>query len=195
MARVLRRLKGKFMKLKVPILCVISLAASLMAAGVAHAQNRQAQVILEITRKGAGLTFPLKKQVYFRLYEDGRLEYETPPVFDPEAERASFDLVMNETWLEPAIVTELLRIADQPDFLAAPDSFKPLHTWADAAMVTALVYKHENKEKRIVITNYNPKHKEARKFYPASLQKLLQRVVELRPKTEEEKVYGTGFLY
>jgi len=183
------------MKLKVLILCVISLAASFMAAGIAHAQNKQAQVVLEITRKGVGLTFPLKKQVYFRMYEDGRLEYETPPVFDPEAERASFDLVMNETRLEPTVIAELIRIADQPGFLAAPDSFKPLHTWVDAAMVTTLVYKHGNKEKRIVIANYNHKHKEAGKFYPASLQKLLQRVVELRPKSEEEKVYGTGFLY
>jgi hypothetical protein len=141
------------------------------------------------------MTFPLKNQVYFRLYEDGRLEYETPPVFNPEAERASFDLVMNETRLEPAAVAELIRIAEQSDLLDAPDSFKPLHTWIDAVMVTTLVYKHGDKEKRIVITNYNPKHKEAGKFYPASLQKLLQKVVELRPKTEEEKKYGTGFLY
>jgi hypothetical protein len=195
MARVLRKLREELMKSKTLILCIFSLAAFFMAAGIAHAQNNQAQVVLEITRKGAGMTFPLKKQVYFRLYEDGRLEYETPPVFSPEAERASFDLVMNQTRLEPAFVTELIRIAEQPDFLDAPSNFRPFHTWIDAAMLTTLVYKRENKEKRIVITNYNPKHEEAGKFYPASLQRLLQRVVELRPKTEDEKEYGTGFLY
>lgn len=166
-----------------------------MAAGLVHAQNNQAQVVLEITRKGTGLTFPLKRQVYFRMYEDGRLEYETPPVFDPEAKGPSFDLVMNQTRLGPTVVAELIRIAEQPDFLDAPDDFKPLRTWIDAVMVTTLIYRHENKEKRIAITNYNPKHKEARKVYPASLLKLLQRVVELRPKTEDEKKYETGFLY
>lgn len=161
--------------------------------------NKQAtkteQVILEITRKGAGMIFPTIKQVYFRLYENGHLELEVPPKFDPEAERPRFELSKREYKLNAKEVNEIISLAEKPDFLTAAEDYPALEHEVDAAMVTTMFYSSHGHKKKIVITNYRPNHPKASSYYPVSLRELLRRVVELRPKTKEEIQYGWGTIY
>jgi hypothetical protein len=135
------------------------------------------------------------KQVYFRLYRSGRLEFEAPPKFDPEAGRANFELVKKTTQLTPDDVTELFRLTENRDFHRVAKEYHALETWVDAVMVTTIVYSGSNLEKKIIITNYSPKHEKAIGYYPDSLRMLLQRVVLLRPKTDEETEYGWNEIY
>lgn len=153
------------------------------------------QVVLDITRQGSGLIFPASKQVYFRLYRDGRLEFEVPPKFDPEAKQPSFELVKRETKIKTREVDELISLAEQSNLFAASSSYPALEKEIDAVMVTTISYVYGDRKKQIVITNYRPGHPQADTYYPSSLKKLLSRVVELRPKTDDEIQYGWGNIY
>src|SRR4030095_5889150 len=135
------------------------------------------------------------KQVYFRLYRSGRLELEAPPKFDPEAGRANFELVKKTSQLKSADVAELIKLAERPDLQKAAKEYHPLQTWVDAVMVSTIIYSKSSQEKKIVITNYSPKDEKAISYYTESLRMLLQRVVSLRPKTDEETEFGWNELY
>jgi hypothetical protein len=180
---------------------VPSLAAGLAQFDGFQVEQSQAgsadsdQLILDITRQGGGLIFPASKQLYFRLYRSGRLEFEVPPKFDPEATRPNFELVKQETKLNARDVDDLIRLAEQPNLLAAASSYPALEEEIDAVMVTTVSYTYRDRKKQIVITNYRPGHPKAASYYPSSLKNLLSRVVELRPKTDDEIQYGWGNIY
>jgi len=129
---------------------------------------------------GRTTKFPL----YFRLYKSGRLEYEVEQKSDSATGIAGVVYVKKETQLSASVVEELIRLAEEPDFLNAPGSYASLTPVRDASRSTIIVYSNSarGREKRIVIRDYNPRHPRAESSYPKSLVKLLGRVSELRPK-------------
>lgn len=132
-------------------------------------------VLLDISQCGVGMA-PRKRPLYFRLYESGRLEYEISTV--------NYVVVRKEIQLSSAIVKELIRRAERPDFLGASGEYPQLRKMRDSGVVTSIVYTHQDREKMIVIRNYDPQHPRAKSYYPASLIRLLERVSELRSKDE-----------
>ena len=103
---------------------------------------------------------------------------------DSDAGNAKQVLVKKEIQLSEPTVKEFIRLAEEPDFLNARESYSSLVRAVDWSVVTTVVYSHRGREKRIVIRNYRPLHPKAESFYPASLVKLLARVSELRPKEQ-----------
>ena len=184
------------------ILIAFVAAIALHLAAVCYAQAKECgqkapddDFLLEITRKGTGMIFPLKQQVYFRLYVSGRLEFEVPAEFNPDAERANWELVKRESQLSSESVKELVEIMERSCFSNAAASYPALESDIDAVMVTTVTYRHGNHMKQIVVRNYRPEHPRGRDYYPACLRTLLQKVVELRPKTNEEVQYKWDTIY
>ena len=137
-------------------------------------------VLLDISECGTGMA-PRKRPLYFRLYKSGRLEYEISSRIDPSS---LMYVVRKEIQLSRAIVKELIERAERRDFLGASGEYPQLRKMRDSGVVTSIVYTHQDREKMIVIRNYDPQHPRAKSYYPASLIRLLERVSELRSKDE-----------
>ena len=57
-------------------------------------------------------------------------------------------------------------------------------------MKTCVSYKQGEKYKHILLVNYMPSNPKAKGYYPLSLVKLLERIENVRPKTNYEHRYG-----
>lgn len=190
--------EGEFIFQKKDIF-IVSMLFALLSISV-HSQSVETQdvvndFVLEITREGKGMVFPLKKQVYFRLYSDGKLEYEVPPEFNPEVASVNWELKHLTTYLTEKDVRQIVRLAEKSDFLKLDGFYQLSQQYSDAIMKTTIVYKNKVLTKTIVINNVQLKSPEAKKHYPSPLIKLLNKIVELRPKTDEEIKYKWGELY
>lgn len=93
-------------------------------------------------------------------------------------------LVKKEIQLSQPTVEEFIRLAEEPDFLNARESYSSLVRTVDWSVVTTLVYSHHGRVKMIAIRNYRPQHPKAESFYPNALIKMLARVDDLRSKAQ-----------
>ena len=57
-------------------------------------------------------------------------------------------------------------------------------------MKTCISFKEADHYRHILVVNYMPSHPKAKGYYPPSLVKLLERVEDIRPKTDYEHRYG-----
>ncbi len=75
------------------------LLANFAAAFGQQTSDKPEALVREITRKGHGNIFPLREQLFFRLYGSGRIEYETPSPFDAEASKPNWDFLLKTCYL------------------------------------------------------------------------------------------------
>jgi hypothetical protein len=142
------------------------------------------RVLLEVTLQGRGMVWPNRMtRVFFRLYNSGKLEYDA---------RTKTKVERRKSRLNRQQVNELIGLAERRDFLEARKKYPALQDLRDATLITRINYTHENISKQILITNYEPDHLRATDYYPASLRRLLQRIMEERPITDYELEYGLG---
>ncbi len=157
--------------------------------------NDSDKLVFEVTRIGKGNIFPLKNQLYFRLYNNGRIEYQIPPRFDPNTEKPTWDFITKSIQLKEVERNRLLNQVGSIDFREVRFFYPALEKEIDALMITKISINSKKGLKDITFHNIRLDHKNAPKLYPDSLVKLLKIVVELRPKTKEEIIYNWDRLY
>ena len=146
------------------------------------ALGNNSKVVLEVLVSGKGMVWPtMNAQVFFRLFEDGRVEYES---------RTKNRVVRKKAKLKRQEFAEIIQLAETSDFINSSERFRALQTLGDASLTTTIAYRHKDIIKRIEIINYQQANPEARSFYPLAVMKLLDKVIERRPKSDYEKKYG-----
>lgn len=156
-----------------------------------HQSDQTDPVILEVTQKGIGLISPNLKQLFFRLHTSGMLEFELAP--DLDTDPPDFTPIRKQSRLSPEKVNEVVQLITNSEFLKTPNEYSPLIKWDDAAMILVITCTYPGLKKQIQIINYCPEHIQGQKHYPVVLKNLLEKVVELRPKTSsssEDTGYG-----
>jgi hypothetical protein len=143
-------------------------------------------VVLEISTRGTGMVYPPGEVLDFRLYENGRLEYDDYPKQDPpRATMANVVIRRKAATLSPSDVKGLIGLAEQPDFLSAKEEYPYMpRVLTDAWWTRTIKFTHQGREKKIVTVNLEEMlfAAERKSDYPASMVKLLEKAGELKRK-------------
>ena len=135
-------------------------------------------VVLEVSTDCRGLTYPRGLVLDFRLYQDGRLEYDAYPS-DQRSARSHLRYWFPRThsYLAPAEVIELITIAQQSDFLAAEREYPPAIPGLDSEFRTSISFSHAGHQKNVIVVDYlGDDGVSAKERYPPSLLALLKKV-------------------
>ena len=135
------------------------------------------RVLLEITEQVKGMAPYRGKYTQFRLYQGGRAEYETLERADSASE---WRPVKHEKQLGIEDYTEIIRLANNTDFLKARRNYPPLWSGVDVVYITTISFTLKNSLKDITLINYSPDHPRAPKYYPTSVIKLMDKAKYLR---------------
>ena len=147
-----------------------------------EAQATTNGVILEITRSGRGMIWPnLVPQLFFRLRENGLLEYEV---------RTGKQIRTRHQTINRAALSEIQGLIELRELRDARQEYPPLEDFKDAMMKTCVRYKQGDQYRHILLVNYMPGNPKAKGYYPLSLMKLLERVESIRPKADYERRLG-----
>ena len=143
-------------------------------------------VMFEVKLSGRGMTsWPLIPQVFFRLYDDGRIQYEA---------RNERLMASKKGRLEIKTIENLRRLINRADLVEAQPMYPMLESYKDALMRICVAYTANGRTHRILLINYMPDHPKANGYYPESLVELLRIVQDVRPATSYERKYGLNKL-
>jgi hypothetical protein len=173
------RLKVSFTKMLAGLL----LACLLPGAGFSHIQQSVApsQIIFEISTKEWGMFGgDCSQMLNFRLYADGRVEYDICQYKNLEGGRASSSVLGKELKLTAKEVAAFVQLVEQSGFLGAYSGYHSGKTGTDVGADTTIIYRNQNTEKKVLIKNYHPDSKQIPEF----IHKLLEKVFELMPKDQ-----------
>jgi hypothetical protein len=163
-----------------PLLLVLLLALIAVLGYGAHSfwVYHNNPVLLDIYTDCRGMTYPQGRVVEFRLYQDGRLEYEKYPPQGPWVHlRPRYWLPGTHSYLTPSQVSEFIALAEQPDFLGAEPEYPPARRGTDSEFRTSISFRHTGHEKNIVVVDYyGDDGVGSMKRYPPSLIALLRSV-------------------
>jgi hypothetical protein len=139
-------------------------------------------VVLDVSLNGRGMVWPnLITQVFFRLHEDGRIEYDS---------RTPQHVTRHIGRLDDQTLNNLLRLANSSDLLNADQMYPRLEDLKDATLRTCITLNRWDLHKRILVVNYMVGHPSAKGYYPNGLIELTRMVAEIRPKTKYERKHG-----
>lgn len=139
-------------------------------------------VLVEIARIGRGMTWPLIPQLFLRVYNDGRIEYES---------LEGNKLILKKAELDATTMERLRRIIEARDLAESRLEYPMLERVSDALMKACVSYKAGGGQLRqILVVNYAPDHSRAKDYYPPSLVELLRMVEQIRPANEYERDHG-----
>lgn len=137
-------------------------------------------LILTVCNHTYGMAPLIQPQLYFRLFSDGRAEYEVLPAYENDA---NLVLIIKEIRVAKNDVEAIIKLVRQSDFQNAQEEYPKFQMWTDSSLKTTITARMENSEKKIVINNYSVWDKNNRKHYPAALLALLETVDKLRTKS------------
>jgi hypothetical protein len=120
-----------------------------------------------------------------RLFDSGRFEYDDYPRCDSsESYAGEVTVVRRESKTDKDAVLELIRLAQQPDFQSAKETFsRPANSGRiDTSTLTTITFNYDGKKKSISAKDFNDiEYIEKRRLdYPTSMVKLYQKVLELK---------------
>jgi hypothetical protein len=139
-------------------------------------------VLIEVARIGRGMTWPLLPQLFLRVYNDGRIQYE---LVDDKM------VVTKKAELDSTTLERLRKIVEAKDLAESRSEYPKLKSVSDAMMKICVSYKSvDHPYRQILLINYAVDHPRARDYYPHSLVELLRMVEEIRPSNEYERKYG-----
>jgi hypothetical protein len=138
-------------------------------------------VIMEITTHGYGMVYPRAEILELRVYQNGRLEYDVYPPQEDEILNIHYWFPRRYSKLNSDDVNELIRLAEQPDFLAAQEQYEGSYPHVDDTWKTTIRFNHRGGTKQIVAINFWDSPDDAAK-YPPSMITLLKKVSALRVK-------------
>jgi len=141
-------------------------------------------VIMEITTHGYGMVYPRAEILTLRVYQNGRIEYDAYPPQGGESFNIRYWFPRRHSKLSSDDVNELVRLVEQPDFLAAQERYEGSYPHIDDTWETTIRFNYRGGTKQIVAINfwditYSPD--DAVK-YPPSMITLLKKVSALRVK-------------
>ena len=141
-------------------------------------------VVLEVSTDCRGLTYPRGPVLDFRLYQNGRLEYDAYPQDERTAQsHFRYWFPRTHSYITPAEVQELMNIAKQPDFLAAEREYPPAIPGLDSEFRTSISFTHAEHQKKVLVVDYlSDDGVSAKERYPPSLLALLKKVYSTRRK-------------
>lgn len=139
-------------------------------------------VLVEVARIGRGMTWPLIPQLFLRVYNDGRIEYES---------LESNKLILKKAELDSTTIERLRRIIEARDLAESQAEYPMLEQVSDALMKTCVSYNAGGGQSRqILVVNYAPDHSRAKDYYPPSLVQLVRMMQQIRPSNEYERDHG-----
>jgi hypothetical protein len=139
------------------------------------------EIVLTVCNHERGMAPLLQPRLYFRLHRSGRIEYEVMSSSESESDIENPKLSMKEAKITAGDVDEIIRLGQMEDFQAAAPTYPAYQMWDDSSMESALVFKYQGREKRIVVKNFSLYGDQHNGNYPASLLAMLRKVWELRP--------------
>ncbi|MDQ3753418.1 MAG: hypothetical protein M3371_01635 [Acidobacteriota bacterium] len=144
------------------------------------------EVVLEVVTTASGMVYPKEGDILnFRLYESGRFQYDDYPDQNLSGVITQNVVITNkEAKVSADDVRELISLAEQPDFLAAKESYPGLHPHIDDESIITIIFTHHGRRKKILAVDFWDmlSYPEDRAIYPVSMVRLLERVEELKVK-------------
>ena len=163
------------------LLIAVSILTFVVGFGTLYFRN---PVVLEVTTHGYGMVYPSAEVLEMRVYENGRVEYDVYPPQEAAELKIRYWFPMQHSKLTSDEVNELMRLAEQPDFLSAQEQYGAGHQHIDDSWKTTIRFSYRGREKRIVAINFwdiTDRPEDSSK-YPPSMVTLLKKVRALRVK-------------
>jgi hypothetical protein len=138
------------------------------------------KAVLTICDTGLGMHSFNGLRLFLRVYPDGRAEYEKHPIY-PEGHWEESQRLIKQTFkIDASWVAEIVKLGNEPDFQQAKADYPVFQIWTDSGLETAIIYRDQEKEKKIVVHNYMSGDENNYNHYPTSLVTLLSHAEELR---------------
>lgn len=153
------------------------------------------QPLLSITREGSGNIFPNRTQVYFRMFRDGTIEYETPNDSENTPSIGVPAFKLGRSKLSGADRDFVIELMERVDVKTPRNGFSLLEKHLDAVMLTTVRLHLTTEEVVLNIRNIRLSHPKGEEIYTGELVRLLRFVECLRPSSSEERIYGWDRLY
>jgi len=136
---------------------------------------------MEITTKEWGMIGDdCTKLLNFRLFADGRLEYEICQHKNLAAGRAVSSPLRKELRITEKQVDAFKQYVERSGFMDAQPRYYSGRNLVDIGADTAIIYRKESNEKTVSVKNYVPDSKQISK----SIHQVLQKAAELLPKAD-----------
>jgi len=150
--------------------------------GLDKAGATSAGVILTVCNYAGGMAPIPRLRLHFRLYKDGRAEFETNPPYGERNMEKNFTLVTKKIKVDAKTVAEIVSLIEQKDFQNAKNEYPRFRIWTDSSLKTSIYFRAKDAEKKIVLNNLSLEDEKSQKEYPPSLFALLQKIEELKAK-------------
>ncbi|HEX8369790.1 MAG TPA: hypothetical protein VF604_14685 [Pyrinomonadaceae bacterium] len=151
-----------------------------VCAGLDKTAATSAEIILTVCHQARGMTPIPRLRLHFRLYKDGRAEYETNPPYNSRNKEKNHTLVTKKLRADAETVAEIIRLTGQEDFQNAKPEYPRFRIWTDSGLKTSVYFRAEDVKKMIVLNNFSLSDEANKKQYPPSLFALLQKIEELK---------------
>jgi hypothetical protein len=146
-----------------------------------------ADAVLTVCNYAGGMAAIPRLRLHFRLYKDGRAEFETNPSYSQWNKEKNLTLVTKKLKLDAKTVAEIVGLVEQKDFQNAENEYPRFRMWTDSSLKTSIYFRAKDAEKKIVLNNFSLSDAEHKKEYPPSLFALLQKIEEIKVKNEKVK--------
>ena len=140
------------------------------------------EIILTICNHTGGMAPIPQPRMHFRLYKDGRAEFETNPPYSERDKEKNHTLVTKKIKVDAKTIAEIVSLVEQKDFQNAKNEYPRFQIWTDSSLKTSIYFRAENVEKKIVLNNFSLFDEAHKKEYPPSLFALLQKIEEIKVK-------------
>jgi len=165
-------------------ICIALVLAAMLFAIPAFAQPKSAfcpaaepdtDVLLTICTRERGMVVTPQPNLYIRIHNDGRAEYETTRGTNPALLTKSLTIPSED-------LAEISTLISDPEFQKANAEYPRFHIWDDSSMVTTITVRNGASAKTIIVNNYGPEDPDNKQHYPKPLIKLMMRAQEMREK-------------
>lgn len=171
-----------FVAFAFPALVAAQRADNSVCAGLDETGAASAEVVLVVCNQAGGMSPIPPLRLHFRLYKDGRAEYETNPPYDERNKEKNHALITKKLRVDAETVAEIIRLVERKDFQNAKNEYPRFQIWTDSSLKTSIYFRGKDSEKKIVLNNFSLDDENNKKQYPPSLFALMQKIEELKGK-------------
>ena len=156
------------------LISVHSPMSQAQARKVGTPEAKKGAVVLEIIEKDARPKAVGDEYLFFRLYENGNVEFEDQQQAGPsEWEFEMHKLKLNEE--EKAGFTGLARAC-----LSLPNDYDPFQRLEEKISITKIRIRDGDGYRQVVIHNYSPENEQTKLHYPKAARKLIEKATNRR---------------
>jgi hypothetical protein len=149
-------------------------------------------VVLQICRRGKGMTALPQYRLFLQVYADGSAEFEENPPFKEGADKTNYTLVKYKLKIAADKVKQIIKLGTAKDFQDAAADYAALRMWTDSGLDTTVVFRNNGKDKKVVVHNFSATELANDEYYPPSLVGVLLLAEKIRtPNKAEEPVIAS----